>query len=167
MPRRVSYLSICNNNNFLIVEKNHLKKPHTQILKLGNVTAEIGSKVTFECEAYGSSLPYIEWIKHVKYVLYSNKSEEYSKNYTKECGTRTVKSIDLMRKNLKGKNDTMYKKGNSTDMIEIKKIERGYKSILIIDSVDLSDDAEYKCIAFNDVGYSIASGCLRVLPGKC
>ena len=149
---------------FIKTEKKETKKPVIIELNPSKISVEVGTDVRMECQAaseFNYAVPYIRWEKHRKFLLDQNSTNTTSNKNSKEklYSEKEIKDRFSDPKYLISNNV------NALEVMEVKKIEKTFKSQLVIKSVDLDDDAEYSCVAFNYVGVSRGIIFLHVFPG--
>eukprot|EP00795_Rhopilema_esculentum_P012524 gene12524-3213_t len=143
-----------------VSEKKETLKPRIADFSPRNLTVTVGSRVHLQCHVesqFIDTAPYIKLVKHLKI---------FKGNETNGTIFLNAKNSTVDREAYK-KIDRFYEvteKRDYFEVIETKKIERAFSSELVLNRVDLNDDATYTCITFNDVGYSKENMYLHVIP---
>ena len=133
----------------------------------------VGAKVRLICEAetqFRDTLPYIKWEKYTTILLRRNEtnSTHVDNALGKVASAMRVasRSPEEIKRKFAGDAFTIFEHGDIIKVIETKKLERTFKCEYILDEVNLEDDGEYSCIAFNEIGFSKVNHFLRVIPGN-
>ena len=161
-----------NKNCILISERKERKKPLIKDTNSQNITVTVGAKVRLICEAetqFRDTLPYIKWEKHTTILLRRNEtnSTHVDNALGKVASATRVTSYgaEEIKRKYAGGVFTIFEHDDVVQVIETKKLERTFKCEYILDDVNLEDDGEYSCIAFNEIGFSKVNHFLRVIPG--
>eukprot|EP00794_Sanderia_malayensis_P002481 gene2481-2856_t len=155
--------SVTLTRNFIlsVKEREETVKPRIMSLEPGNITAQTGARVLIKCltqTEFDYAIPFVQWEKQRTFNLRRNsKSNPGSAKKPTYNATELVKKFAASKYSVTENQDTL-------TVTEVVKIERTFNSKLVLQKVNLDDDAEYSCIVFNQIGFSKASQILQVYP---
>jgi len=149
-----------------VLEKKEIVKPKIKRFIPQNLTASIGSTVHLQCLAekqYNEPLPYMKLVKYIKIAVGFNQTKDVNSTERVDAEVARIKKRKLVNPYMKKLYDVM-KDGDFVTILETLNIERSLSVHYVIDHVEMTDDAVFSCIAFNEAGFSKETINLHIIP---
>ena len=114
---------------------------------------------------FNDTLPFIKLGKYTKISTGSNTTKGLNVTEKLDMEISRMKKRESIGRYM-CKNYEIIKDGDAVSILETIKLERSVLVEHVLDHIRMDDDAEYSCVAFNDVGFSKETLYLHVTPRK-
>ena len=114
---------------------------------------------------YSETLPFMKLVKYIKIAVGVNQTKDANSTERVDAELARIKKRKLFNPYMKKLYDVI-NDGQLVTILETLNIERSLSVHYIIDHVEMTDDAVFSCIAFNEAGFSKETIYLHIIPRK-
>ena len=104
-------------------------------------------------------------VKYIKIAVGFNQTKDVNSTERVDAEVARIMKRKLVNPYMKKLYDVM-KDGDFVTILETLNIERSLSVHYVIDHVEMTDDAVFSCIAFNEAGFSKETINLHIIPCK-